>query len=99
MDYITPIQSNLEHWMHKMCETYIIMGTPEESPRWFNLKEIDHNNRTITISSTQELLGFTIPVPEDYPLHHLEDNREFWAQFKTFRTQFLTTYYSTIKTS
>ena len=96
MDYITSIKELLNEQMHNTCILFCTIGTPLESPRWFNYREIDREENTITIGSTQrQALYFTIKA--DYSVNLIEVS-EFWNQFKQYRTEFLQTNYPTIKT-
>ena len=96
MDYITPIKELLDKQMHNICVLFCTIGTPLESPRWFNYREIDTEEKTLTIGSTQrQALYFKIKA--DYCVHLIEVS-EFWNQFKQYRTEFLQTNYPTIKT-
>ena len=96
MNYITPIKELLDKQMHNICVLFCTIGTPIESPRWFNYRKIDRELNTLTIGSTQrQALYFTIKA--DYFVEYVEVN-EFWNQFKEYRTEFLQTNYPTIKT-
>ena len=96
MNYISPIKELLDEQMHNICALFCTIGTPVESPRWFNYRKVNKEKNTITISSTQrQSLYFKIKA--DYSVEYLEVN-EFWNQFKKYRTEFLQTNYPTIKT-
>ena len=90
-NYIEPIRENLDYWMHKNCQTFMVIGTPIESPRWFNFGGFDENTKELTIRSTQKELGFKIPTNFSYI-----DSNAFWGQFKKYRTNFLANHYPTI---
>lgn len=94
-DYITPIKDKLDEEMHNICILFCTIGTPSESPRWFNFggKAMDSNK--IKIASTQRNIYFWIEVPYDIDYIDVED---FWLQFKQYRTNFLQTHYKTIST-
>lgn len=92
MDYITPIKDKLDFWMHKNCLTFMSIGTPKETPRYFNFKGFDMETKELSIGSTQTNIGFTIPTE-----FRFVDSREFWQQFKEYRTSFLVKNYPTIE--
>lgn len=91
-DYISPIKEILDDKMHMMCAAFVLIGTSEESPRWFNFKEFDEDTKVLTIGSTQRnQLYFNIQT--DY---NIIDVTVFWKQFKAYRTEFLENNYPTI---
>lgn len=93
MNYIKPIEEELTKTMHKHCMVFVTIGTPIESPRWYNLREVNNLTNEITIGSTQvSRCWFKIQPPYK---NHIEFN-EFWSQFKVFRTNFLKENYPTI---
>ena len=98
MDYIKPIKKELNQEMHRVCKTFMLTGTPRETPRYLNLKdyeETDNNSFVIEIMSTIVYeLGFQISTPENYPYIDFD---KFWEQFKEYRTKFLLKNYPTIK--
>lgn len=90
MDYIKPIKKELNEKMHEVCNIYMLIGTPRETPRYFNFRNLD--NKILTIGSTQkDNLYFEIKTNFQFI-----EVREFWQQFKAYRTEFLLTNYSTI---
>jgi Rad3-related DNA helicase len=102
MDYITPIKEQLNERMHEVCNIFMLIGTPLETPRYYNyagrLGDDDDNipreNTTIRIGSTQNRrLFFLVETPFDY--FEIQTD-EFWEQFKKYRTEFLTANYPTI---
>ena len=97
IDYITPIKNQLNENMHEVCNMFMLIGTPRETPRYYNLKdfeEIENDSFIIEIISTlNHKLGFKISTPENYPYIDFD---EFWQQFKDYRTQFLLNNYPTI---
>lgn len=96
MNYIEPIKKELNQEMHKICRLFCIIGTPSETPRYFNFKEFDFDSKKLIIGSTQKNdLFFVIETPENY---YVWDVEKFWNQFKEYRTEFLTKNYPTIKT-
>ena len=96
-DYITPIKNQLNEKMHEVCNMFMLIGTPRETPRYLNLKdyeEIENNSFIIEIMSTVVYeLGFSVSTPEDYPFIDFD---EFWQQFKDYRTQCLLNNFPTI---
>lgn len=90
MDYITPIKKELTENLHKVCNIYMLIGMPHETPRYFNFQELENN--TLTIGSTQKR-GLNFKIKTNF--NFIEVN-EFWQQFKEFRTEFLLTNYPTI---
>ena len=97
MNYIKPIQKELENELHKFCQSFILIGRPHETPRYFNLKFYDCIDKTLKIGSTQtNNLFFVINI--ENKLEEYIDTNEFWQQFKEFRTNFLLENYPTIDT-
>lgn len=96
MDLITPIRDQLEENMHFHCMTFCLIGTPLETPRYYNKGGVDFENNKLTIQSTQRSsLYFTVDIPEGTAAFYCEPD-VFWQQFKEFRTQFLLDHYPTI---
>lgn len=94
-DYITPIKDALDVEMHNICALFCTIGTPIESPRWFNFREKKEDR--IMIGSTQrDALYFWVDAPYDV---NIIEVTEFWKQFKAYRTNFLETNYKTIQTN
>tara|TARA_R100000951_G_scaffold23806_1_gene20021 strand:- start:1744 stop:2058 length:315 start_codon:yes stop_codon:yes gene_type:complete len=97
INYITPIKKQLDEKMHEVCNMFMLIGTPRETPRYYNLKDYKekvNNSCLIQIFSTlNRNLGFEILTPIDYPFIDFD---EFWQQFKDYRTQFLLKNYPTI---
>jgi hypothetical protein len=95
MDYITPIKNQLDKKMSEACLLYMTIGTPRETPRYYNFRHFDIDTKTLTIGSTQkQSLFFTIDL-SDTNINFVDiDN--FWQQFKEYRTNFLTNNYNTI---
>lgn len=91
MNYIEPIKENLDYWMHKNCQLFMTIGTPSETPRYFNFGDFDKDTKELTIKSTQRNLGFKIPT--NFNRVVVDD---FWRQFKAYRTEFLKENYPTI---
>ena len=102
MDYITPIKKQLDKKMHEVCNIFMLIGTPRETPRYYNLafktfKLERKNNDFIYIGSTQNSnLFFKIKVKENYFENLRLETNEFWQQFKDYRTKFLLKNYPTI---
>jgi hypothetical protein len=91
-DYITPIKNDLDNCMHFVCSMFMAIGTPLETPRYFNFKKFDEETKKLTIGSTQrEKLFFKVQT--DFNHVHVED---FWVQFRVYRTAFLKEHYPTI---
>ncbi len=94
MDYITPIKDALDQEMFDVCNLFIAIGTPSETPRYFNFRDFDEQTKVLRIGSTQrDALWFEVQTE----FNHVECH-EFWDQFRRYRTEFLTKYYPTIKT-
>ena len=94
LDYITPIEAELDTQMHAFCHRFMTVGTRSETPRFLNLgfhQPLEPN--LIYIRSTQSSIGFQVLVPYDTDLI---DASEFWTQFKIYRTKFLIKHYPTI---
>jgi hypothetical protein len=92
-DYITPIKTDLDNAMHFVCSLFVTIGTPAETPRYFNFKKFDIETKKLTVGSTQrEKLFFTVQT--DFNYVHVED---FWIQFRVYRTAFLKENYPTIE--
>ena len=100
MDYITPIKNQLNKKMHEVCNIFMLIGTPRETPRYYNFGGFDDDTNTLKIKSTQnDNLFFTIDCKNlNYEsLTFLTSNKnEFWQQFKDYRTKFLLNNYPTI---
>ena len=97
MDYITPIKNQLDEKMHEACILYMTIGTPRETPRYYNFRDFDIDTKTLTIGSTQkQSLFFTIDMSKTNINFILLD--DFWQQFKEYRTNFLQTNFNTIET-
>ena len=94
IDYITPIKSELDEQMNNVCCLFMLIGTPLETPRYYNLSDFDADTKVLTIGSTQSTsLFFQIHTP--FKFNHI-NTQEFWNQFKEYRTNFLLTNYPTI---
>ena len=108
IDYITPLKKQLDEKMHEVCTLFMLIGVPHETPRYYNLdektfynnKDFDgflHKNFIIYIGSTQtNKLFFEVKCETDYFENLRLNTREFWAQFKEYRTNFLIENYPTI---
>lgn len=97
MDYIKPIKDQLDEKMHEACILYMTIGTPRETPRYYNFRDFDIDTKTLTIGSTQkQSLFFTIDMSSTNIDFILLD--DFWRQFKEYRTNFLQTNFDTIET-
>tara|TARA_R110001632_G_scaffold46402_1_gene117811 strand:- start:12588 stop:12884 length:297 start_codon:yes stop_codon:yes gene_type:complete len=95
MNYITPIKTALDDAMHLHCNGFMLLGSPSETPRYYNVKGYDYESKHLTIFSTQKSgLFFTI----DASILEIGyfDVSEFWTQFKEYRTAFLLENYPTI---
>ncbi len=98
MNYIEPIKKELEENLHKFSQLFILIGKGNrETPRYFNLKEIDPINKTLKIGSTQQSNLFFI-INYGNKINSFIDSNDFWQQFKEFRTSFLLENYPTIDT-
>ena len=94
-NYITPIKNQLDEAMHLHCNGFMLLGSPNETPRYYNVKGFDSKTETLTICSTQKSdLFFEIDCKGlDFSKFWASD---FWAQFKEYRTAFLLQNYPTI---
>ena len=94
-NYITPIKTALDELMHLHCQGFMLLGSPDETPRYYNVKDYDYKSKHLTICSTQKSgLFFTI----DASILEIGyfDASDFWSQFKEYRTSFLLENYPTI---
>jgi hypothetical protein len=90
MDYIKPIKKELNEKLHEACNIYMLIGSPGETPRYYNFKNLD--NKILRIGSTQkDNLYFEIKTNFEFI-----NVKEFWKQFKEYRTKFLLNNYPTI---
>ena len=90
IDYITPIKNQLNEKMHEVCKNFVLIGTPRETPWYYNYQDLENN--ILTIGSTQKNnLFFKIKTNFEF----IEVN-QFWQQFKDYRTKFLLNNYPTI---
>ena len=92
IDYITPIKDKLNEELHNQCVAFMLMGTQRETPRYMNFGHFDNDTKVLRIESTQtSKIFFDIQTDFDFVEVH-----NFWAQFKEYRTEFLTENYPTI---
>ena len=42
IDYITPIKKELEKELHIVCQTFMMVGSPRETPRYYNISNKTH---------------------------------------------------------
>jgi len=96
-DYITPIKEQLDEKMTEVSLLYMTIGTPRETPRYYNFRDFDTETKTLTIGSTQkQSLFFTIDL-SDTGIEMIWFDK-FWQQFKEYRTNFLQENFKTIDT-
>lgn len=96
-DYITPIKEQLDEKMTEVSLLYMTIGTPRETPRYYNIREVDYESQTLTIGSTQKnSLFFTIDL-SDTGIGMIWFDK-FWQQFREYRTNFLQENFKTIDT-
>lgn len=97
IDYITPIKKQLDEKMSELCFFYMTIGTPRETPRYYNFREFNTDTKILTIGSTQkQSLFFTVDLSgTDIDFIFAGD---FWQQFKKYRTKFLQDNFKTIDT-
>jgi len=96
-DYITPIKEQLDEKMTEVSLLYMTIGTQKDTPRYYNIREIDYESQTLTIGSTQkDRLFFTIDL-SDTGIETIQFGK-FWQQFKEYRTNFLQENFKTIDT-
>jgi hypothetical protein len=70
----------------------MLIGTPQESPRWINFGGFDIDTKVLTIQSTQRR-GIFFNVETEFDFIECD---VFWPQFKQYRTEFLLDNYPTI---
>jgi hypothetical protein len=93
-NYIEPIRTQLDEKMNLHCSVFITIGSPKETPRYYNFNSFDEDTKVLKISSSQNSrLFFEIQTNFDEI-----DCAEFWPQFKEYRTTFLKENYPTIET-
>jgi hypothetical protein len=91
-NYIAPIKDLLDENMHNSCALFCTIGTPRETPRFFNFGSFDQETKKLTIESTQKSnFGFWVQTDFDYV-----NSNDFWDQFRKYRTNFLMENYPTI---
>tara|TARA_R100000789_G_C2988713_1_gene145503 strand:+ start:488 stop:826 length:339 start_codon:yes stop_codon:yes gene_type:complete len=96
-NYIEPIKTQLDKKMHMICRTFMLIGTPRETPRYYNFKDFESltDGGLLKIGSAQNnKLYFEIRTAVSYPDININ---EFWKQFKEYRTEFLFKNYPTIE--
>jgi len=93
MNYIAPIKSQLEKELNIIANIYKVIGTPLETPRYFNFRNFNEDTKVLIIGSTQNSLAFEIQTNFKWV-----DVNDFWAQFKEFRTDYLKENHPTIET-
>ena len=97
-DYITPIKDQLNYQMQETCNMFMAIGTPRETPRYYNFGGFDEDAGILKIKSTQnDNLFFNIDCNGlNYDSLTFFPCDDFWQQFKEYRTQFLLENYPTI---
>ena len=90
IDYIQPIKNKLNYNMQETCNMFMAIGSPSETPRYYNFKSFDDG--TLTIGSTQKD-GLFFKIDTNFKFIDVHD---FWEQFKEYRTEFLLNNYPTI---
>ena len=96
MNYIEPIKEKLDQKMHEQCVAFMLIGNQKETPRYLNFGGFDSNTKILKIESTQTRRVYFY-VQTDFDFFDVEVH-EFWAQFKEYRTKFLTDNYPKIET-
>ncbi len=97
IDYIKPIKKQLDEKMSECCFFYMTIGTPQDTPRYYNFREFNTDTKTLTIGSTQkQSLFFTVDL-SNTNINFIWAG-EFWQQFKEYRTKFLQDNFKTIDT-
>jgi len=98
IDYITPIKKELNEKMHEVCNMFMLIGTPRETPRYYNFGGFDEEIEILKIKSSQnENLFFSIDCKGlNYNSISFLPCDDFWEQFKEYRTEFLLNNYPTI---
>jgi hypothetical protein len=96
INYIEPIKAELDEKMNLHCSVFITIGSPKETPRYYNFGGFNDEENTIIIASSQNSkLFFEVSNPFEWCDFDVTD---FWQQFKEYRTNFLKTNYPTIET-
>lgn len=99
MNYIEPIKIQLEEKLNEHCNMFKIIGTPNDTPRYYNFKNYNSETNILKVGSTQNNgLFFEIDCTKfknEYQ-YILLDMAIFWEQFKKFRTDFLNKNHPTI---
>tara|TARA_R110000803_G_scaffold68709_2_gene130780 strand:+ start:94 stop:453 length:360 start_codon:yes stop_codon:yes gene_type:complete len=91
INYIAPIKNQLDNQMHQVCNMFMLIGSPNETPRYYNYKSLEDG--ILKIGSTQKNdLYFTVKTDFDFI-----DVNIFWQQFKEYRTEFLFYNYPSIE--
>ena len=91
INYITPIKNQLDNQMHQVCNMFMLIGSPSETPRYYNYKSLEDG--ILKVGSTQKNdLYFAVKTDFDFI-----DVSDFWNQFKEYRTKFLFDNYPTIE--
>ena len=111
IDYITPIKEKLEEELHNACNLFMLIGSPRETPRYYNISTKTNEQLDCSIfdigksdkdyylyieSTLKSELGFKIKITPDYYKLLWKTDGDFWQQFKEFRTDFLIKNYPTI---
>ena len=89
-NYIQPILEQLNYNMEQTCNMFMLIGSPSETPRYYNFKSFDDG--ILTIGSTQKD-GLFFKIDTNFKFI---DVNNFWQQFKEYRTNFLLENYPTI---
>jgi hypothetical protein len=93
-NYIQPIKTQLDEKMHLHCSVFITIGSPKETPRYYNFNSFDEETKILTIASSQTSRLF-FEIQTNFEEIEVQD---FWKQFKEYRTNFLKENYPTIET-
>ena len=90
INYITPIEKELDEKLHEVCNMFMLIGSPSDTPRYYNYKSLE--NGILKIGSTQKDDLF-FQIKTDYEFINADI---FWSQFREYRTKFLLNNYTTI---
>jgi hypothetical protein len=97
LNVIKKYEAKILEGLNDHCIMFKLIGTPTESPRWYNVYEYDKENKVLKIRSTQKPLGFDVEISEeDDELMRHGNFTDAWAWFRELRTKFLAENHPTI---
>ena len=102
----TPLLEKIQYTLNEWCKTFVVIGTPNETPRYSQLFFTDgaEGKGEAQLQSTQKKLYYPIyglTEEENRFLKRIQiiqqnRSRSLWNQYKEIRTEFLLEYYPTI---